>query len=58
VIELNYPTAGFYGRLGFLFFGTNTLPELIGIRKIRNADFYFGIKLNLSFVGSGFGMGF
>ncbi|MFN4082405.1 MAG: DUF5723 family protein [Bacteroidia bacterium] len=58
VIEYNYPTAGLYARIGFLFFGTNTLPELIGVRNIKNLDFYMGIKVNLGFVGSRFGMGF
>lgn len=58
VINYKYPTAGAFVRLGFLFFGTNTLPEIIGARNIRNIDFYAGIKLNIGFVGSRFGMGF
>lgn len=57
-IEYIYPTAGAYVRLGFLFFGTNTLPEIVGLRDIRNIDFYAGIKINIGFVGSRFGMGY
>lgn len=57
LIDYTYPTGGVYLRLGFVYFGTNTLPELIGLRDIKNVDLYAGIKINLGFLGRR-GMGF
>jgi hypothetical protein len=48
LIEYQYPVFGFNFRYGPFYLGTNHFLELVGIRKIKGADIFFGLKLNLS----------
>jgi len=48
LIEYQYPVLGFGFRAGPFFMGTNHLLELVGLRNIRGADIYLGLKFNLS----------
>jgi len=58
VVEYSYPYVGMSARLGWFFFGTNSLPEWLGMRTIKGFDIYAGIKMNVGFIGNRFGMGF
>lgn len=48
LIEYQYPIMGFYFRYGPFYLGTNHLLEMVGIRNIRGADIFFGLKFNFS----------
>ncbi|MDP3930400.1 MAG: DUF5723 family protein [Bacteroidota bacterium] len=48
LIEYQHPIMGLYFRYGPFYLGTNHLLETVGIRNIRGADFFFGLKFNFS----------
>ncbi len=48
LIEYQYPIMGFYFRYGPFYLGTNHLLEMVGVRNIRGADLFFGLKFNFS----------
>jgi hypothetical protein len=48
LIEYQYPIMGFYFRYGPFYLGTNHLLEMVGVRNIRGADIFFGLKFNFS----------
>ncbi|MDZ4668980.1 MAG: DUF5723 family protein [bacterium] len=48
LIEYQYPVFGLNFRYGPFYMGTNHLLEMVGIRKVKGTDIFFGLKLNLS----------
>jgi hypothetical protein len=48
LIEYQHPIMGLYFRYGPFYLGTNHLLETIGLRNIRGADLFFGLKFNFS----------
>lgn len=48
LIEYQIPTLGFGFRTGPFYMGTNHLLEMVGLRKIKGVDLFFGLKFNLS----------
>lgn len=48
LIEYQYPVVGLNFRIGPFYMGTNHLPEIIGLKKIKGVDVYMGLKINLS----------
>jgi hypothetical protein len=48
LIEYQHPIMGIYFRYGPFYLGTNHLLETVGIRNIKGADLFFGLKFNFS----------
>lgn len=48
LIEYQYPVIGLNFRVGPFYMGSNHITEVIGVRKIKGVDLFFGLKFNLS----------